>query len=451
MIFCIKSIDKVEMKSLLYTFLIITMAWMFVSCEQNIDSTEIITVKSDPQLVSSSVLKGTVQDVDGFGIPNSDVFIYHQQLTHHIVTDAEGYYSVTFPKDSEHVHLSATANNYHSSSFDIVQLDHDEITKNFTLADADDLPYEITNTVELVDSMYAITGQILYADETPQSDAIVYLFDPSEGFLFSYTKTDEQGNFSFAYEPFMDRSLILMNACKELELIGPISVVDDHVDIGTFISSSLPTETLVIAGTVIDCNTSEGLGFGEVTVMIDGSTVHGEIENGFFTVEVPDCNGVDCYDIHIESPTLTDAIIYESCKPLSEDQNANEYYELCGNPVAYTGMIELNYDNTTQQFLVEAIDFTAEFTDLIIKGQTEDYQETIEIGIPIFGGGEINLVKYFRYAHMEMLILGHEESTGMIVDYLMEDNMITGEFSGPTLDASGTSKEVEGNFQIEIQ
>lgn len=437
------------MKILQYFLFLSAFALVVSACEKNYDVTEIVTTEENSKELPTARITGQVRNMKNETVSSAIVHVLHNLSVHDVYTDEDGWYEVNLPLDHSTVRLQAEAGSYSNANIVIQHLLEDDLVQDLYLAQAGDMPFDYQNSTVITDSLRTISGFIEYADGNPVVGELIFLIDYSLYDISTYAISDKNGYFSIAVKPFQDKTLIVTGACSDLEpIIEDFSISNENLDLGTLILEYPVSDNVVFEGLITDCNTNKPLPFGKVSVTIGEKTVKGAIVSGEYSVVIPNCMGLTCYDLLIESPLLVDGAIQLSCEDFS-GLEVKKDYELCGDPIVYDGSIDLEIDGVS--FYYSNVIATVEGANWKVQAYDEQNFEQIEFLFSSQGLGEHEVISFgisdLNAQPIFSLITDESKLQAEIIENTVN---LAGYMSGYVLDNTSVQVPISGSFQIKI-
>ena len=358
-------------------------AIFFSACEDNLDITETTTETEDPTELETTRLTGIVKDIDGQPISNATLSFYHQGEEYDRTTDASGRYDISFPKDGNRVNMKADASTY-LETVKVLDLTESSIKKDIVLAKPSEIPYDVSTSASILDSLYLLTGRLLMANGDPVERTFVSIIN-FRGDDDLYTFTDSLGYFELAAEPFSDKFFMALRAfpCPGIWTINSsLTVVDQDVDFGTITTNFEASDEMMLTGIVRDCN-GNPITNGNVVVNGQGrvsSYVYSYfVSDGRYEIPLPLCDPVGCYDITVTSPNVSGKI-EEFCLPYNPI-NLQRDFELCGVTVSneLEGELRLKIGQDSVIYIYGAAASTANGWTVSSTDDSQDRKLTFDI------------------------------------------------------------------------
>lgn len=433
-------------------FSLVLLTCIFTACEDNYVIEESETTLSEPIEVESSSITGYVTNSENDAIADALVSVKYNDSIIHLATNKQGNFELELPQDFNRIYLQVEAENYLASPIKSVTLNQSEKAQNLQLLHQQEVEYDGDIYAMTTDSLSLISGQVLLADGTPAIGIAVLVLDISNFSFEYYDVTDDNGNYSFAVKPFANAALFTYTQCAGAEVIAEnLTIENEDIDFGVYQSAYEGIVSFTLSGFITDCNTGEGLAFGEVFISFDEgvNTYRVPIEQGIYNVEVENCFNSTCYDIQISSGLYLEPLIFE-CEAISGALITADY-TMCGEQFIPEGNITLEYEGITQVFDIAGAQLDEVSNLWSIAGVSSDFTDNF-ILIPDGTTVDVHGIEILQLSENNEPILQNYNASGIpfAVEITEIDEYIRGVFSGDVLKPNGDVVELSGSFDIKL-
>lgn len=444
------------MKSIKYIYILFFLSLSIISCEDNFDTTEIENIDiSEPEEQAASTITGRITNSDGQTITNASIEISHNNKLHLVDADQNGEYEIKLPMDNSKILLQASASSYERTGIDAQVLDQGAIRSDFTILNSEEINQPGGVSAITTAQLASISGRVLFDNGEPAPDVNVILFNLETLDFISYDVTNDNGEYLIASDPFANLGLAISRTCGDGQLIQQnINLQSVDLDLGDYTSTFNPFESFTLSGLVTDCNTNTPLNSGEVLVTLNHGTNQqkvylGDIINGEYSIEIPNCSSTSCYDLLIRSRFITNGQIEETCLPITDELIQTDY-EVCGDPISNGGEIRLLVGSDSLIFENAYAEFeSAGGGYWLIGARSDNPNREVFFLFKDSGSSSIPLDLFQLSENDDVVLQATLPVEGNITVSLTEtDPTVIGSISGIGIDKNnGSSVTVSGSFK----